>query len=199
MSRRVWILLLSVSLSLACSGEAGPKAAGASQGQATTAQGQAPRPAPASPAPPARDPSCGPEVEGQADNVRSAVLDALIRQSLQKAAAAGTPHGEIIIGEEQRMPNGQVFVHDASPGVTAHFANHTPPVGGYSSGFSMNGGHTDRKKGLVAFTTGEICWKSGGEAVVKARTIGDDSHTAWSATLQRTGADWLVKSIDARR
>jgi hypothetical protein len=194
-----WIALLSVTLSLACAGDNGPKAAAGSHGQPAAAQGQAPQPVPASPAKPPRDPSCGPEVEGQSDNVRSAVLEALIRQSLRKAEAAGTPHGEIIIGEEQRMGNGQVFVHDASPGVTAHFANHTPPVGGYSSGFFMQGGHTGRKKGLVAFTTGEICWKSGGEAVVKARTIGEEAQSPWSVTLQRTGADWIVKSIDARR
>jgi len=198
------LLALLSCLAAACS--SGPQkssAAPASAPRAQTPSGPtaraAPAPPPAARPPAARDPSCGPEVEGQSDNVRSAVLDALIRDSLRKAGAAGTPHGDIVIGEEQRLPNGQVFVHDASPGVTAHFANHTPPVGGYSSGFSMNGGHTDRKKGLVAFTTGEICWKSGGEAVVKARTIGDDGHTAWSVTLQRTGADWIVKSIDARR
>ena len=195
-TRRTRPLLVLVScLGAACSQE--PQKSAAAPAPAPAAQAQATPPA--RPAPPVGDPSCGPEIEGQSDNVRAAVLDALIRQSLQKAAAAGTPHGDIVIGEEQRMPNGQVFVHDASPGVTAHFANHTPPIGGYSSGFSMNGGHTDRKKGLIAFTTGEICWKSGGEAVVKARTIGDDGHAAWSATLQRTGADWLVKSIDARR
>ena len=131
--------------------------------------------------------------------MRAAVLDALIRESLRKAEAAGTAHGDIVIGEEQRFPNGQVFVHDASPGVTAHFANHTPPIGGYSSAFYVQGSRTERKKSLIAFTTGEICWKSGGEAVVRARTIGDDAHTAWSVTLQRTGADWIVKSIDARR
>jgi hypothetical protein len=179
------VLALLVCLQMGCPG--GPQGSPAAQ------------PPAARPAPAPGDPSCGPEVEGQSDNVRSAVLEALIRQSLRKAEAAGTPHGEIIIGEEQRMGNGQVFVHDASPGVTAHFANHTPPVGGYSSGFSMNGGHTDRKKGLVAFTTGEICWKSGGEAVVKARTIGEEAQSPWSVTLQRTGADWIVKSIDARR
>jgi hypothetical protein len=181
------VLAVLVCLQMGCPG--GPQGSPAAQPPAAR-----PGPAPAQ-----GDPSCGPEVEGQSDNVRSAVLEALIRQSLRKAEAAGTPHGEIIIGEEQRMGNGQVFVHDASPGVTAHFANHRPPVGGYSSGFFMQGGHTGRKKGLVAFTTGEICWKSGGEAVVKARTIGEEAQSPWSVTLQRTGADWIVKSIDARR
>jgi hypothetical protein len=196
MTRRTRSLLVLVScLGAACSQE--PQKSVAASAPAPTAQAQATPPS--RPAPPPRDPSCGPAIEGQEDNVRAAVLEALIRQSLRKAETAGTVHGDIVIGEEQRFPNGQVFVHDASPGVTAHFSNHTPPIGGYSSGFSMQGGRTERKKGLVAFTTGEICWKSGGEAVVKARTIGDDGSTPWSATLQRTGADWLVKSIDARR
>jgi hypothetical protein len=168
-------------------------------GPAQQVSGSKPQPPASQPAPAPRDPDCGPEIEGQSDPVRTAVLEALIRQSLQEAAAAGTPHGEIVIWQEQRLPGGQVFVRDASPGVTAHFANHTPPVGGYSSGFSVQGGRTERKKGLVAFTTGEIFWKSGGEAVVKARTIGEDRNTPWSATVQRTGADWLVKSIEARR
>jgi hypothetical protein len=182
--------ILPALLAVACSGDSEPKAP--LPGTAQAAGG-------AQPAPALRDPSCGPEIEGQADNVRVAVLEALIRESLRKAEAAGTAHGEIVIGEEQRLPNGQVFVGDASPGVTARFANHTPPVGGYSSAFYVQGTRTERKKDHVAFTTGAICWKTGGEAVVKARTIKDDGNTPWSATVQRTGADWLVKTIEARR
>ena len=178
-------LILPVLLALACSAESASKT-------------PPPPPAPA-PTPAPRDASCGPEIEGQADNVRVAVLEALIRESLRKAEAAGVAHGEIVIGEEQRLPNGQVFVGDASPGVTARFANHTPPVGGYSSAFYVQGTRTVRKKDRVAFTTGAICWKTGGEAVVKARRIEDDRNTPWSVTVQRTGADWLVKSIEARR
>jgi len=178
-------LILPVLLALACSAESASKT-------------PPPPPAPA-PTPAPRDASCGPEIEGQADNVRVAVLEALIRESLRKAEAAGVAHGEIVIGEERWLPNGQVFVGDASPGVTARFANHAPPVGGYSSAFYVQGTRTERKKDRVAFTTGAICWGTGGEAVVKARTIEDDGNTPWSVTVQRTGADWLVKSIEARR
>jgi hypothetical protein len=190
---RLWIFMLAVILGLACSGETQPKAAAGLQAQSATP------PLPATqPATEPRDSSCGPEIEGQADNVRVAVLEALIRQSLQKAESAAKPHGEIVIGEERRLPNGQVFIGDASPGVTAHFANHTPPVGSYSSAFYVQGTRTQRKKDRVAFTAGAICWKMGGEVVVKARTINNDGNTPWSATLQRTGADWQVKSIEAR-
>jgi hypothetical protein len=183
------LLILPVLLALACSGESESKTPPPGTVQAGAA--------PPAPAPP--DASCGPEIEGQADNVRVAVLEALIRESLRKAEAAGAAHGEIVIGEERRLPNGQVFVGDASPGVTARFAYHTPPVGGYSSAFFVQGTRTQRRKDQVAFTTGSICWKPGGEAVVRARTIGDAGNTPWAATVQRTGADWLVKSIEARR
>ena len=181
--------ILPALLAVACPG--GAERAAPAPGTAQ-AGGTQPAPAPG-------DASCGPEIAGQADNVRVAVLEALIRESLRKAEAAGAAHGEIVIGEERRLPNGQVFVGDASPGVTARFANHTPPVGGYSSAFYVQGTRTERRKDRVAFTTGAICWRTGGEAVVKARTIGDDGSTPWSAMVQRTGADWRVTSIEARR
>jgi len=97
-------LILPVLLALACSAESASK---------TPPPPPAPPPAPA-PTPAPRDAACGPEIEGQADNVRVAVLEALIRESLRKAEAAGVAHGEIVIGEERWLPNGQVFVGTTS-------------------------------------------------------------------------------------
>jgi len=159
---------------------------------------------PAPPAPRAAAPAptdgCGPAVEDQIDNVRVAVLEEMMARAARDAAAGPATLGQIVIAEEQRLqPGGQVFVHDASPAVAAHFAGRTPPVENYSSAFQMDQGHTVRKENQTAFSTGDICWSSPTRAMVAARTLTGAGNRRSTAKVERSGDTWRVTSLEPRR
>jgi hypothetical protein len=139
-------------------------------------------------------------VEDQVDSVRVAVLEEMMARAARDAAGGPATIGQIVIAEEQRLqPGGQVFVHDASPAVAAHFAGRTPSVENYSTAFQMDQGRTVRKENQTAFSTGDICWSSPTRAMVAARTLTGDGSRRSTATVERSGDVWRVTSLEPRR
>ena len=134
------------------------------------------------------------------DPVRIAVLEEMMARAVREAAAGGASVGRVVIAEEQRMkPSGQIFVHDASAAVAAHFSGRTPPVENYSTAFLMQQGKTVRKENQTAFSTGEICWSSPARAIVPVRILTGSANRPGAATVERSGGGWSVTSVEMRR